>query len=211
MTRLDVSKEITIQASAEEIFPLICPVKEYDWIPNWKCKLIFCPNGKNEKDVVFKEKISAPFIINAFFAETTWTTILHDSSNYKVHFKWENKISTSIYKIELHSTDSEQTICKASLNYNILDDKKVGNARMKLESKIEFLIEGLLGMLKHYCETGEQMNTNGNQRKTTFIKSLTASEKLIFLINKVAMKLTFDPNRISYLKAGIVKDFSKTN
>ena len=56
MKTINIERETTIEAPVNEVFPLVCPVREYDWIPGWKCNLLYCPNGRNEKDVV----IAAP-------------------------------------------------------------------------------------------------------------------------------------------------------
>ena len=64
MKTIHVKKEIMINAPADEILPLACPVLEYDWIPGWKCKLLYCPNGKNEKVGVVKENMTSSFTQN---------------------------------------------------------------------------------------------------------------------------------------------------
>ncbi|MFW5488512.1 MAG: hypothetical protein ACNI3A_08885 [Desulfovibrio sp.] len=38
---------------AEEIFPLLCPVREYDWIEHWQCAMIFSQSGVAEAGCVF--------------------------------------------------------------------------------------------------------------------------------------------------------------
>lgn len=40
-------------ASAEQVFPLLCPVLEYDWIPHWRCDLVHSASGVAELDCVF--------------------------------------------------------------------------------------------------------------------------------------------------------------
>lgn len=44
----------TAPAGPERIFPLLCPVREYDWIPHWKCRLLYSESGVAEKDCVFR-------------------------------------------------------------------------------------------------------------------------------------------------------------
>lgn len=39
--------------AAERIFPLLCPVREYDWIDTWQCELVHSRSGLVEQDCVF--------------------------------------------------------------------------------------------------------------------------------------------------------------
>ena len=208
MKNLTIEKEVTIKAPVNEVFPLVCPVREYDWIPGWKCNLLYCPNGRNEKDVVFREKMTSPFLLNKNGGKTTWITLLYDKSTCRVHFRWINHISTSLYKMEMSPIDSSQTRCTLSLDLEVTNERGSKILTPDSEYKIGFLIEGLAAMLKHYCETGEKLNSKGSRRKTEFIGRLTTSEKLTFLLNKMNMKLTRDRDRISYLSRGRIS--SKT-
>jgi len=57
---LFTAKSIVITATmwlnhpAEDIFPLLCPVKEYDWIECWQCEVLHTQSGINEPDCVFR-------------------------------------------------------------------------------------------------------------------------------------------------------------
>ena len=43
-----------ISASAEAIFPLLCPVREYEWIETWKCEVVRTLSGVAEEDCIFR-------------------------------------------------------------------------------------------------------------------------------------------------------------
>jgi hypothetical protein len=32
---------IVLEANPNAVFPLLCPVREYEWIESWKCDLIY--------------------------------------------------------------------------------------------------------------------------------------------------------------------------
>ena len=42
-----------LDATPAEIIPLLCPVREYEWIEGWQCRLIFSQSGVNETGCVF--------------------------------------------------------------------------------------------------------------------------------------------------------------
>lgn len=50
-----VKRSCTIQVNGKpsEIFPLLCPVREYEWIDTWHCDLVFTDSGLMENDIVF--------------------------------------------------------------------------------------------------------------------------------------------------------------
>jgi uncharacterized protein YndB with AHSA1/START domain len=43
-----------IAAPAHHVFPLLCPVREPEWIPGWSCELIHTSSGLAEKGCVFR-------------------------------------------------------------------------------------------------------------------------------------------------------------
>ncbi len=69
--RIDREKVFELKAAAEEIFPLLCPVREYDWIPDWRCTMIHSDSGVAEKDAVFHTR-------ELFGKRTVWTCITYE-------------------------------------------------------------------------------------------------------------------------------------
>lgn len=51
--RIIVGCDLSIAAPAGDIFPLLCPVREYDWIENWQCEVIFTDSGAAENNCIF--------------------------------------------------------------------------------------------------------------------------------------------------------------
>jgi len=45
--------EMTIPASCQQVFPLLCPKREYDWLPYWSCDIVYSKSGKAEAGCVF--------------------------------------------------------------------------------------------------------------------------------------------------------------
>jgi hypothetical protein len=34
------SHRFTMPAAPAQVFPLLCPVREYEWLPHWRCELL---------------------------------------------------------------------------------------------------------------------------------------------------------------------------
>lgn len=47
----------TAPATPEEIFPLLCPVLEYEWLDDWSCQMLYSESGVAEQGVAFRTNI----------------------------------------------------------------------------------------------------------------------------------------------------------
>lgn len=51
--RTILQQKIKVNASPSNVFPLLCPVREYEWIPGWACEMIFSASGLAEENCIF--------------------------------------------------------------------------------------------------------------------------------------------------------------
>jgi hypothetical protein len=54
MQTLTRATHFIVSAAPEQVFPLLCPVLEYQWIPHWRCELLHSASGVAEEDCVFR-------------------------------------------------------------------------------------------------------------------------------------------------------------
>ena len=45
--------DMVLHGTPEAVFPLLCPVREYEWIPNWDCTMIYSDSGVAERGCIF--------------------------------------------------------------------------------------------------------------------------------------------------------------
>jgi hypothetical protein len=76
--RFERKARFTVPARAEEVFPLLCPVREYEWIPDWRCRMIYSKSGVAEKDAVFTT-LERPF------GKVLWTCVVYEPP-YRVEY-----------------------------------------------------------------------------------------------------------------------------
>ena len=43
-----------VGAAPEAVFPLLCPVREYEWVEGWSCEMIFSESGVAEENCIFR-------------------------------------------------------------------------------------------------------------------------------------------------------------
>jgi hypothetical protein len=208
--QLIIKQDLLIFGQITNVFPLLCPVIEYKWINGWKCKLIHFPNGKVEKDCVFCEIMTAPFLMGNIAGKTKWTVILFDPINNKIHFRLDNKLSTSYLKIELNHNEIDKTECFMEFNYKPITKKGDRFINQGGETKIRFFISALGAMLKTYCESGEMLSSKGSARLAVYLKNLTRTEKLILILNKLIMHLSLDMNKKGFFAGDTIIKISKS-
>ena len=70
---------INCKAKVEQVFPLLCPKREEEWIPGWECETVWSHSGYNEEGAIFRTT-------NPYGTELFWTTLQYDISQRVVDF-----------------------------------------------------------------------------------------------------------------------------
>jgi hypothetical protein len=71
----------TNDAPPEKVFPLLCPVRETDWVPGWQYRLIYSESGVAEDGCVFTTA-------NDTGTETVWMVTHYDPANFAIAYAW---------------------------------------------------------------------------------------------------------------------------
>jgi hypothetical protein len=69
--RFERKARLMIQAPASEVFPLLCPVREYEWIPDWRCEMVYSRSGVAEREAMFLTRMMP-------FGKELWTCTLYE-------------------------------------------------------------------------------------------------------------------------------------
>jgi hypothetical protein len=67
------------QAAVEDVFPLLCPKREEEWIPGWECETLWSKSGYNEEGAIFRTT-------KPYGTELYWTTLRYDIRSRIVDF-----------------------------------------------------------------------------------------------------------------------------
>lgn len=54
---IEFTRTWTVQASPADVFPLLCPVREYDWLESWRCEIVHTESGVAEEDCIFRTEL----------------------------------------------------------------------------------------------------------------------------------------------------------
>jgi hypothetical protein len=191
---------VSINAPVDRVFPLVCPVEEYRWIPGWKCNLVNCPGDRAELGTVFEEIFSAPFLIGSFRGTTTWTVVAHDPESHKIHFRLDNGISSSVYRVELEDNGEGGTIGTLDFTYKAINRKGNRLIAKNMEGKLHIMLSMLNAMLQHYCESGEMLSFPALQKIILSEERLSLWDKVRLGLNRIAVSRMKDSNRGRFMR-----------
>jgi hypothetical protein len=141
-----------LNAPVALVFPLLCPVREYEWIEGWQGKLLYSDSGMAELDCVF--------IATVFEAigRETWTCSRYEPP-YRIDYV--RMSPTTVIRLELTlEPQGERSRISATLVATAVDasgDALIdgfGSSTCEHHFKPGFL------MLDHYLRTGSRLSRN---------------------------------------------------
>jgi len=131
----------------ENVFPLLCPVREKDWLDGWNYKMIHSKSGVIEKNCVFTTQNGE--------LETTWHITQYDKLDYKIEFlrvtPSENVVRINI---QLERINKEQTKVFINYQYTALNENQNEFINTELEHSFTKSMEWWEKAINHYLETG---------------------------------------------------------
>jgi hypothetical protein len=78
--RTEADTTVTVAGAPDQVFPLLCPVREHDWIPDWRCTMVHSSSGVAEQGCVFTRDGAETWITTTYEppARIEYTTFVHD-------------------------------------------------------------------------------------------------------------------------------------
>ncbi len=162
--RIISSHEEMIKAPASEIFLLACPVQELKWINGWQGQheLVYTESGVNETNCIFREYISGLILFDAPVT-TTWITTLHDPEANRIQFLLMlEDIASITFDLDITDFGNGSSRCRWLFTFTALREEANKQEDEIVKEKLLAIQSSLGQALKHYCETGEMLGTNGS-------------------------------------------------
>ena len=148
---------IPLEGNPETIFPLLCPVQEYEWIEPWKCDMIYSDSGFAEQDCVFQTDFphDGP--------KDTWVLCRYEKPRL-LEFVRVNGIRALRYTIILRQTGEGKTDLEWQQIITGLNGE--GDRLVEDLSNEEFKhrMQILQQMLNHYLTTGRMLKLSDIKR-----------------------------------------------
>jgi len=91
-----------LAGTARQVFPLLCPVEEYKWLPDWSCTMFYSDSGVAEKNAVFQTT-------EILDQKVTWTTITYEPDKF-IEYLMVSGINVVRLSIALEETKEQTTL-----------------------------------------------------------------------------------------------------
>ena len=156
------SFSLSINAPAEKIFPLLCPVEELKWFWNESdYTMVYSDSGKNENNCIFTEEMSAPFLMASKIAESTyWITTLYDKENYIVHWVHVRNSTVTKQEVTLKVIGPRETVVTWDKTMTAIKEEANPSFDAEMKPRMKMMMSYIGQALKHYCETGTRLVSN---------------------------------------------------
>ncbi len=150
---LRIVKEIDVEleAPAKVVFPLLCPVKEVDWIDGWEdvCTIVYTASGIAEEACVFETDIPLE-------GKSLWICSRYDAENTQIEYI-KHLFGKAVIKWRMSVCDLPGGRSVIRSRYIATSLTPEGRAYVqKLDEKgVRELLEGLQGRVNYYVTNGK--------------------------------------------------------
>jgi hypothetical protein len=110
---------VSVAAPPDRVFPLLCPVREYEWIDGWDCQLIYSESGLVEEGCIFSTHFPDD-------GSTLWVTTLHDPVTRRVEFVRFTP-DVKILKMQLRVDEAGTSASSLTIKYTLTALSGEGN------------------------------------------------------------------------------------
>lgn len=149
--RITRSYRQTINASPDEVFPLLCPVREAEWLDGWDYTMLFSQSGLVEEGAVFTTPGDDE-------EDTVWIVTRHDAVQRVVEFtRFTPGSRVCVLRIGVTAGDQGRSLVDIAYTYTAVTT--AGNAFIEgfTEEKFRGAVTFWENSMNHWLETGERL------------------------------------------------------
>jgi hypothetical protein len=152
LSPVSAQREFTqeLQGSAAQVFPLLCPVREVEWIPGWEPDVVYSCSGHGEEDCVFVTQDDA--------AEAVWVITHHDEDAGLLEFV-KTTHAVLVTRIRIQLEDGGPGGCLAHISYRStsLSPRGDGLVASCTAEQWEAFMRRWEARLNHFLATGRML------------------------------------------------------
>ncbi len=140
-----------VVAPPNVIFPLLCPVREAEWLDGWDYELIYSASGFAEEGCVFKSKQPGE-------PDTIWLITEHDKEKYRVEFARVTPDSR-VAKVNINLSDNQDGTTSAAITYVVTALNDAGNEFVDSYTEESFrqAMVWWEKSINHFLQSGEKL------------------------------------------------------
>ncbi len=141
----------TLAGTKEEIFPLLCPVREKEWLQDWDYNMIYSESGYAEKGCIFDT--------NNNYGSYRWIITKHDSDSHEIQFIkiMRDKIIV-IIDIDLEEKSEKLILCNIQYDFiPLCDEASEGMYKENTEEDFNKHMKKWEDSLNYYLQHDEML------------------------------------------------------
>jgi hypothetical protein len=149
--RMTRSYSQTIEGPPEAVFPLLCPVREFEWLDGWDCTMLYSRSGLAEEGAVFSTASPGE-------EDTVWVVTRHDPAARRVEFaRFTPHSKTCILKIAVETLAADRS--RVDIAYTYTSIAEAGNAFLDSWREESFLagVRFWERAMNHFLKTGGKL------------------------------------------------------
>ncbi len=142
---------LEIEATAHQVFPLLCPIREYEWVEPWQCDLLYSESGVAENNCIFE----TDFAHNG--GKETWIVTRYEKDRCIEFVRFT--AGEKIVKLDIRLTAAGDQATRLSWRKIYTGLSPDGNGIIRRIAEEQFADEAVRieKMLNHYMTTGQML------------------------------------------------------
>jgi hypothetical protein len=146
-------------AAADKVFPLLCPVREADWLPGWQYRLIYSDTGVAELGCVFTTPKPPGLAVRQEALETTWIVTDYDPAASRIAYVWISP-GYIITELRIQVAPSGEGEARTHVRYRYTGLSAEGNKELERYTQewFESNMRNWETTINHYLRTGKKMS-----------------------------------------------------
>jgi len=138
---------------ASQVFPLLCPVREKDWLEGWNYRMIHSQSGLAEMGCVFSTSHHG-------VGETYWMVIHYNPDNYEIGFV-RCTPGKNLVRIDIHlkNTSPHSSNTYLTYAYTPLSQEESSLLEEGLDARFEDDMRFWENAINYYLQTGKMLKS----------------------------------------------------
>jgi hypothetical protein len=141
--------------SPASVFPLLCPVRESEWIETWRCRMVYSDSGHAERDCIFQTEFPQDGPLD------TWVVSRYEPPSL-IEFVRVNAHRAIRYAITLRAAAGGGTEAEWRQVLTGLDAEGDAFVEGLAEGEFPRRMAALERMLNHFLATGRMLHVGGS-------------------------------------------------
>jgi len=143
----------SVSGTPDQVFPLLCPVREHDWAPGWSTDWVISASGTVEQECMFQTPRPADST-----STSIWIVTRHDPGAFEVEM-YKVTPGLTVGKLAISLTAQGTTGTRAQISYEFTSLGADSDAFLTefTAEWYENFMQGWEAAINHYLKTGEQL------------------------------------------------------